>query len=333
MSQRWHLPAALAFIALATLTPIGSAPPRFDSRLDLADAIVNIALFIPLGLLLEREGWRRNRVVVLALVLSLAIEVLQGFLIPGRRGSALDIGFNLGGAMAGHFWRRMPVGLLALPLLPWIASGALLRPAAPRTPTWYGQWAHPFEGTVPFEGKILSVRLLGHAAPNGPIDSTARLASAVEGEGISFEVELIAGKRSDGVSHLAGVSDGEGHVIVALELAGSDLMLAWQSRGASLGLRPPVVRFPEFLAVDAGERLLLRTEIRTGSASVTAEAPGLSGRRTLRFTPFSGWRSFVAVPSSAPGWQRLFTVLWIALGAGYAAIVLYLFLRKRTALS
>lgn len=314
---------------MATLVPIGSAPPRFDSRLDLADAIVNLALFFPLGLILERSGWRRSRVLLLALTLSVAIELLQGFLIPGRRGSALDVAFNLGGALTGFFWRRTPSGMLALPLLPWIASGALLRPTPPKTPTWWGQWAHAFEGTTPFEGRVLSLALLGHPVPDGPIDSTARLAGAAESDGLSLQVELLAGKPTGGLTHLAGVSDGEGHVILALEQSGSGLILTWWSRGASLGLRPPRAFFPGLLAVDAGERVRLAAEIRAGSAFVTAVTPELHATRALRFTPMSGWRNLVAFPSSRPEWQRLFTVLWTGLGAGYAAIVVLLTLRRR----
>jgi len=329
VSQRWHLPAALAFVSMATLVPIGSAPPRFDSRLDLADALVNIALFFPLGLILERSGWRRSRVLLLALTLSVAIELLQGFLIAGRRGSALDVACNLAGALTGFSWRWTPSAMLALPLLPWIASGALLRPAAPKTPTWWGQWAHAFEGTTPFEGRVLSLTLLGHPVPDGPIDSTARLTGRAESDGLSLQVDLVAGKPTEALTHLAGVSDGEGHVIIALEQSGSDLILTWWSRGASLGLRPPRARFPALLAVDAGERVRLAAEIRPGSASVAAEAPELHVRRTLRFTPMSGWRNLVAFPSSRAAWQRLVTALWTGLGAGYAAIVVFLTLRRR----
>ncbi len=329
MTQRWHLPAALVLIALATLVPIGSAPPRWDNQLDFADAIVNIALFLPLGLLLERDGWRGSNIVLLALAVSIAVEVLQGSLIPGRRGSALDVAFNIAGSVAGLLWRRTPSAVLALPLLPWLASGALLRPSVPKTPTWWGQWAHRFAGTTAFEGRILSLRLLDQAVPDGPIDSTARLAARAERSGLSLDVELLAGRRTDGLAHLAGVSDGEGRVIIALEQSGNDLILTWRSRGASLGLRPPRAVFPSFLPVEAGERVRLRAEVRTRSASVTVEATGLWGRRALRFTPMSGWRSFVPIPSPHPRWLRLLTALWTALGAGYAVSVLLVVIRRR----
>jgi hypothetical protein len=330
VTQRWRLPAALAFIALATLLPIGSAPPRWDNQLDLADAIVNIALFLPLGLLLERDGWRGTNIMLLALAVSFAIEILQGSLIPGRRGSALDVAFNLAGAGAGFLGRRTPSAVLALPLLPWIASGALLRPSAPKTPTWWGQWAHAFAGTSAFEGRILSLRLLDQTVPDGPIDSTAGLAARAERSGLSLDVELLAGSGTDGLTHLAGVSDGEGHVIIALEQSGSDLILTWRSLGASLGLRPPRALFPAFLPLEAGERVRLSAEVRAGHASVAADAPGLSGRRALRFTPMSGWRNFIDVPSPHPRWPRLLTALWTALGIGYAVSVLLVVIRRRT---
>lgn len=329
MTQRWRLLVALAFIAVATLVPVGSAPPHYDGRLDLADAIVNIALFLPLGLLLERDGRRGSNIVLMALAVSIAIEVLQGTLIPGRRGSPLDVAFNVVGAVAGLLWRRTPTAVLALPLLPWLASGALLRPSAPKTPTWWGQWAHHFAGTTAFEGRILSLKLLDQTVPDGPIDSTSGLVAAAESAGLSLEVELLAGKRTDSVTHLAGVSDGEGHVIIALEQSGSDLILTWRSLGASLGLRPPRALFPAFLPVEAGERVRLSADVRAGHASVAVDAAGLSGRRALRFTPMSGWRNLVDVSSSEPRWPRLLTALWTALGAGYAVSVLLVVIRRR----
>jgi hypothetical protein len=329
VSRRWQLPAALGCIALATLIPIGAAPPRFDAQVDIADAIVNLALFLPIGLLLERNGWRKSRGILLVVACSIAIEILQGFFVPGRRGSALDVGFNLAGAVAGLHWRRTPPAVPALLLLLWLGSGALLRPSAPETPIWWGQWSHAFAGTVPFQGSILSVRLLGHPVPDGPIDSTGLLVTQAGSDGLSLDVDLLTGKHSNGVTHIAGVSDGEGHVIIALEQSGSDLILAWRSLGATLGLRPPRALFPGFFPPEEGVRLRLRADVTTGSASVTVEPPVPAVMRKLRFTPMSGWRSFVAIPSPRPEWPLLMTALWTALAAGLAAISVLLALRKR----
>ena len=114
--------AALALIAGATLTPTAvshtaghtwwclACDPKW-----LADAISNVALFIPLGVALALLGVRVSRAVLIGSLLSLAIEMSQAAGIPGGRTAELsDLLTNTTGAFAGawvvaeHRWLYAP---------------------------------------------------------------------------------------------------------------------------------------------------------------------------------------------------------------------------------
>jgi hypothetical protein len=105
--------AALIAILVVTLTPIPrgrSLPFSFAIPLahrHLADILLNVILFIPLGLAL---GWRSRStlpVMLAGLLLSTAIELTQT-VIPGRDPSLSDIIFNTLGTLVGAFIARRP---------------------------------------------------------------------------------------------------------------------------------------------------------------------------------------------------------------------------------
>jgi hypothetical protein len=93
-------------ILVITLKPSGSDPPvPFSFSLGvghrwLADGILNLILFIPLGAALAWGGRSPARAVVTAFLLSTAVELGQMW-IPGRDPSLSDIVFNTAGGALG----------------------------------------------------------------------------------------------------------------------------------------------------------------------------------------------------------------------------------------
>jgi hypothetical protein len=318
--NRLGLPAALVLIGIVTLVPLGSAPPTFAWKFSLSDLLINLALFFPLGLFRSR-GSPPWRILGLALAVSATIELLQGALIPGRRGSVLDLASNLAGAAAGILWWEIPAALLVLPAMAWLGSGLLLAPSPPRTPTWWGQWAHHFTGTVPFEGRILAVRLGGLEVPDGSIPETPALFREVDRDGPRLELELIGGPATAGKSHVAGVADGTGHPVIAVEQFGPDLLLTWHSLGASLGLRTPTMAFSG-LAPPPGSRATLQARVTRGGTVLRLMAPGLDLDRRRGHYPWTGWRSLVGAPGSTPAGERLVTLAWSGAFVGYLVLLL-----------
>jgi len=329
--RRWFLWAAILGIALATLVPLGVVPPRFGNRLDPADILVNLALYFPLGAVLglERKPW--TRIALVALLVSGPIEMLQGTVISGRRGSLVDVGGNVSGALLGRVWLGAPAALLATPVLAWLASGPALRPHPPTTSQWWGQWAHHFEGTEPFQGSILDVRLLSRPIPDGPLDSTAALLREARRGGLTLEVRLLAGGVTRGLTHLAGVSDGAGHVVISLEQTGDRLQLSWNSLGASIGLRRPRFNVEGALAAARGQPLTIRTEVTKSRATVRVEGSGGRVQEALRLTPIAGWRSLIPTRGFPAAVQRLLGLTWTLCCLGYLLLSVGLVVSRRQA--
>lgn len=104
-----RLLAAASFIAVsvATLWPLPGAPPSGSSlciacgELGGVDLVLNVALFLPLGLALAM-GWPGRRWIwVVPPLLSLGIEVMQLRIIPGRDASLGDLVANTTGGLLG----------------------------------------------------------------------------------------------------------------------------------------------------------------------------------------------------------------------------------------
>ncbi len=99
--------AAVLFVSLViTLTPAGTGPRLpFSSELGvgdrwLADGILNLFFFVPLGLALGWNSRSPAKAVLCGLVLSTAVELAQIW-IPGRDSSLSDIIFNTAGTALG----------------------------------------------------------------------------------------------------------------------------------------------------------------------------------------------------------------------------------------
>jgi hypothetical protein len=143
--------SVLLVVLLITLTPSGDRPPLPVSlvvgqgRRWLADGILNLWLFVPVGLAL---AWRIRspvRAIVFGFLFSTAIEVAQIW-IPGRDPSLGDVIFNTAGTVLGAFLGLRPrlwlaprastsagltlVGVAAAAAVMTI-SAVLLRPASP----------------------------------------------------------------------------------------------------------------------------------------------------------------------------------------------------------
>jgi VanZ family protein len=330
---RWLLILVLLIIALATLMPVGGNPPRSFPRFEPADILINLCLYLPLGLLLAARATSVPGIAILSVVLSATIELLQTGVIPGRRGSLVDVAANLAGAMLGlglyraagrirrsrsKLTRAAAAGIVGLPGVLWIISGSLLAPSPPSSPEWWGQWAHRFPETEPFRGTILAVSFLGHPVPDSRLDSTATLrAEAGRVAELTLEVSLLAGGSAEGPTHLAGIADGKGASVIRLDQLGEDLSLSWRSRGASLGLRAPRLVFPGVLSQSRGERVTIHASVTRsrGTASIRSET-GLR-EEAQRLSALTGWRSLIPTRGLSHDAQRAFDVVWTAILLGY----------------
>ena len=217
---------------------------------DLADALANILLFLPLGAFLGMAVGSRGRAVLLITALSLGIEVAQAR-IPGRFPTGTDVLFNTIGGGAGallmsyyRFWLRPGVRTLGwFRMASWVgglavvaATGALNRLSFPGS-TYFVQWTADLGGLEHYRGRMEQASLGGAPSVPGPANSASGLALAESlRRGAPLQVRFQAGEPPLGVAPLWSVYDERGREIALLGVDRSDLVLRQRRRAADLGL-------------------------------------------------------------------------------------------------
>jgi glycopeptide antibiotics resistance protein len=82
--------------------------PGWLSSTSLWERLLNVLLFVPLGMLagLARPGWSLVRWAAIGLLASLAVELVQAWLLPARDAEVSDLVMNTAGMVAGAWLTR-----------------------------------------------------------------------------------------------------------------------------------------------------------------------------------------------------------------------------------
>jgi hypothetical protein len=323
---------AVAFIGVATLRQSGdTVPPPWCLSCALrneglaADSILNVFLFVPLGVGLRAAGVRAALVVAAALAVSLLVEVMQAYVIPGRVANVVDLVTNtVGGgvgAIATPRWRNavFPSERVAL-LLALVSMGGLvsivatttwaLTPAFPRAPLVVRGVDQP--GMPTASERVLSGVVNRRAVRSG--DTV--LTSGPHALPMRVEVELQAPRsRWQEEPALELVSDDQ--TLVWLGIDQNELELEFRRKGAAARFLSPSVRVPrpaplaEGPEVQALDTIRLRAAADRWRMNLAAEARRARDDHELRLHALSGWSLIVRVPRSR--WAaELLTAFWTA---------------------
>jgi VanZ family protein len=273
------LAVALAAVLLLTLTPATAPPDAGPALLDLeisglrglADSIANVLLFLPLGIAaaIRFPGWRRP--VLGALLLSVAIEVVQ-LAIPGRFTSPADVAFNTLGATAGvalahtaPWWLRPPgpwrplfgIAALAAALLVLAGGAALLVPAGTSRPIEV-RWTPAIRGAVAYGGSVTEARLGAVPLPDRGYRRDGLDTGASLRAGDTLRVRFTAGPPPDAARPVLLVIDPDERRVLGVHVRGNDVVVSWMTRGGRLRLDEPDIRARGIMAdVAAGDEVEL----------------------------------------------------------------------------
>ena len=228
----------------------------------LADFLLNIGLYVPLGLALGALGWGWLKTIISCGLLSLGIEVLQIFVIAGRDASFGDLVSNTLGAGIGRAlwwaWRRWSsVDGRAAALLPALTAAgaetvlmmglAVLTPGFPDSP-YYLQWTADLGSLEVYGGEVLSTRVgpLVLPGPPGPIQRSDSVRRLLE-NGAGVETVVRAGPPPAGLAPIFSIYDHRQREIVLLGADDSDLVYRFRLQAARLRLDRADIRFPGLL--------------------------------------------------------------------------------------
>ena len=327
---------ALALIAVATLIPGSSDAANAVVRswhpalgdYGLADAIANVALFVPLGWTLTVAGVRPRRVVAVVLATTITVEFLQYTIVAGRQASAWDVLANGVGGLIGmvlphlhsRIMRSPPIALRAaamygVAVVAGIAVGVLLQAVPqPRAVRWTNHDSHR-PAYMPFAGTINDVRMNGTSVP-------ADAWTEIPAGRVTIDVDLASALPSPRLAEIIQfwLRDGRGWAWV--DQLGRDLRVHAVSRSDALRLRGHSLWVRAAMPSAAGEPVTLHLELRRFAHEVVVRSAQHEVRFSQRISPGDGWQLFAPFARPRERWGSLLQGLWMALllaPLGYAA--------------
>jgi VanZ family protein len=324
---RGLLAAALFAVLVATLTPMGGEKPHVSLCLVCgerwaSDILLNVILYLPLGVALALGGWRGLRALLGPGLLSASIEVAQ-FWIPGRDPSLGDVTFDTLGAALGlllvqssSLWLR-PRGRLKPGLAVFAAAsavavlgatGVLLRPDLPRSAYW-GQWTPDLGNLARYGGRVLSASLGPRDLPHGRLQGSEQVRELLLARS-PLEVRAVAGPRVSALASLVSIADDQSREIVLLGPDRGDIVFRYRALAATLGFDEPDVRAAGAMrGVGVGDSLSVGVQPDGKGYCLVVNDRAACG---LGLTVGRGW-ALLYYPESFPSWLRtLLDDAWVA---------------------
>lgn len=309
---------ALAAIAALTLVPLprqlaeSAATPWYClicGEQGMVDVILNVALFVPLGVALGMGGIRPLRAALAGLALATAIELLQATLVTGRDPSLSDVLTNGTGTAVGaglawiapDLWRPSVARARRLALgaaLAWAAmlavTGWLLTPDRPtarprlvRAPVV--QFLEPFQGSI----------------QGSSWDSTAG--------SLALGAQVTTAGLTDRLAPVLELQDGERYPWARLGQLGQKPVFTLRLHATRVRLRTPAVRAYGGVIPATPAHALLKGGTTGPVLWVEGAVDGHRHRAELPLTPGLGWMLLLPLnyPFDVyPGWT---SAVWLAL--------------------
>jgi len=291
----------------------------FCGERSLADALLNMVLFIPFGYGLARSGVSFWRVILIGAVFSAAIELTQ-WVVPGRDPNVADIVSNTTGAALAfplYRWMSSPQWqfLLASRYVLLAAVGApfailalaawLLTPSFSRE-RLYGQWTPQFENVEHYTGCVLAVRV-GPRRIFNTVIADPRVGDYLLG-GIPLRVRFQAGAAPRSPAPVFNIFDESAREMISIAAVGDKLLIRFRTRSATFLLNTPVTDLSHALAqVRAGDTVHVQLQrIRGGFCAYV-------NQKAYCPTGYTAGRTFGAFMQilSSQSLDRLLGLIWL----------------------
>ena len=311
------------------------------------DALLNVILFMPLGVGLALLGCRATRAIAVAFALSAVIELAQLLVVTGRDATIGDVLMNTVGGALGFALTRYAASWLrpspgeARRLIVWasvfwlLVQGACNYAFSVSLPAsqYYGQLARALGRWEVFAGKIYSARVDGIAIPNAKMsESEALRAALLQGGPVVAAVTSAGATR--GTAPIVRIADDSEREILLFAQRGNAALFGVRTGAAILRLRRPQfllpTAFPSAAIASNGADTIILTGRYTGlEAGLSARSRADSVGTQLPIFASLGW--ILILPFDwflhATRLESILSIVWTAIlliplgyWAGLAAI-------------
>jgi len=291
-----------------------------------ADLLLNVAFFVPLGLVSGRRLGLPGAF-FLGAAMAAAIELLQ-LAVPGRYSTLADVLSNGAGSLLGAALYRGLASLASGAALPpsvgatlaagvgcfVLVGGWLLAPAPTPKPYW-GQWT-PELGGARYGGTVLEARFDGRPFPRTRFPPDSDPARALRSDW-ALSGTVIKGPPPGQVVSVLSISDGDGEEILYLGAYQEHLLLRERLRAQEWRLHRPELVAPDALATaGAGDTLDVSARRAGADRCLAVNGAEVCG---LAFTPGRLW-SLLTYSTGASRWMQrvadaaLIVLLFLPLG-------------------
>ncbi|HYD53077.1 MAG TPA: VanZ family protein [Gemmatimonadaceae bacterium] len=326
----------LALVVISTLLPV-PAPARQPSALCITcggavDLILNVLLFVPLGLGLGLRGTRQGRAMAVLALLPFVIEVLQATVIGGRHASVRDLVTNTLGGWAG-FWlavrhdawtwpapRRalaLATGWSAAWLLTQALSAVAVRPDVPPS-RYYGQLRRAMSG----ESELPSLLIGAHIAELPLLDvampDSALVRERLRRRPLAVTAEVLPSQAPPYSAPILRVVDRQRRELLGLSQSARDLRAGARTVAARVRFRPLRFVLPEaFPPASTGtgwsrDTLRIEAVFATDAVTLRSRWRGEVREEEIAYSASWGWALVFPMQTwQGSGFARTLTMLWL----------------------
>lgn len=327
--------ASLAAIGFATLLPEPAAPVGSHfclvcGSLGGVNAVLNVFLFVPLGIGLTLSGLPVKRALLAMCALSALIETTQLTVIPGRDSTIGDVLTNtLGGALGfaiGRYanrWLRPPPrtarnlagGWATIWLAIQIISNFGFALSLPDL-QYYGQIARVLGNFAVFPGLVLTASIDDVQIPNTGLADSRRVQRLLL-EGATVATTVVPAEPTRNIAPIVRVADARKKEIVLLAQNGEHLIFGVHTGAAVLRLRPLLFALPDAFPTRVSSLALAADTLRLSGRYVArgvrmnAQSRSATHDRRIPLSASLGWTFWLPFPWFIEGTRAELVVSWI----------------------
>lgn len=277
--------------------------------LGMVDVLLNIALFVPLGLALGLRGIRPRRALLFGLGLAGAIELLQATLVHGRDPSVSDVLTNSAGALAGAVLGQHAGQLW----LPSVARARQLTLAAALA--WLSVMVLSAIGLTA-DRPVGAVRLVESPVTVllEPFRGTVTRSSVDSVNGsLTLAADIQTAGLTDRLAPILELQDSDSFPLARLGQLGQKPTFSRRLLATRALFRTPMIRVYGGVIPEAPVRVRVEGGMAGPVLWSSATLNGTSHRAELTLTPGLGWMLLLPLGYPFDAFSRWTSAAWVAL--------------------